>query len=241
MSPKSSVVGRRFGARPELVLDIYERLDARYGDEHWHWMPEHATPIEIIVGAILVQHTTWKNAERALDALRDASLLDAEAIVPATDETLVAAIRVSGTPNVKARRLRAIAQTIVDAGGLDALLALPVEGLRSRLLATHGIGRETADAIALHAGGKRTFVIDAYTRRIIGRIGIGPERHSYEDWRAFFESALPDADVRAFQRYHAWIVLHAKALCRPRPRCDACPLQLDCKTGTQVLSASSLR
>lgn len=194
-------------------------------------MPEHASAIEIVVGAILVQHTNWRNAERALGAMRDAALLEPEAIIAAPDEALVSAIRVSGTPTVKARRLHAIAQTIVDAGGLDAMLSLPAEELRVMLLATHGIGAETADAIALYAGGKRTFVIDAYTRRIFRRIGAGPERDRYEDWRAFFHEALAEADVRVFQRYHAWIVLHGKSVCRVRPSCSVCVLKAVCNTG----------
>ncbi len=227
MDRRSSVVGQRSDA----VQDILERLDAAYGHEHWHWMPEHASPMEIIVGAILVQHTTWQNAERALHAMRDVGLLDANAIIVATDATLVDAVRVSGTPNVKARRLRAIAQTIIGAGGLDATLALPLEDLRILLLATHGVGRETADAIALYACAKRTFVIDAYTRRVFRRVGIGPEHDAHEDWRGFLENALPDAGVRTFQRYHAWIVLHAKTLCRTRPLCDPCPLLDACETG----------
>jgi endonuclease-3 related protein len=131
---------------------------------------------------------------------------------------------VSGTPSIKARRLRSLAQTIVDAGGLDAFLALPLEEVRPRLLATHGIGPETADAIALYAAGHRVFVIDAYTRRVFRRIGMGPEGDGYEDWRLWFEASLPDADATVFQRYHAWIVLHAKAVCRPRPLCARCPL-----------------
>jgi len=68
---------------------------------------------------------------------------------------IAALVRVSGTPSVKARRLRAICETIVRAGGIDAFLAQPADALRSQLLATHGVGDETADAIALYAGGRR--------------------------------------------------------------------------------------
>ena len=46
--------------------------------------------------------------------------------------------------------------------------------LRRELLGIHGIGEETADCIVLYAAGKPTFVIDEYTRRILGRLGVGP-------------------------------------------------------------------
>ena len=56
------------GAR---IREALATLEAAYRDEIWHWMPDVARPIDVIVGAILVQHTTWTNAERALESLRD--------------------------------------------------------------------------------------------------------------------------------------------------------------------------
>jgi endonuclease-3 related protein len=187
--------------------------------------------MDIIVGATLVQHTTWQSAEHALEQLRSVTDLNPAIIASMPDEELVPHIAVSGTPRVKARRLKALAAAIVTAGGTDVFLALPVAEQRATLLATHGVGDETADAIMLYAAGRRTFVIDAYTRRTFGRIGITPAYgDGYGDWQRMFESALPEADSAAFQRYHANIVLHAKAVCRARPRCDACVLARDCAT-----------
>jgi endonuclease-3 related protein len=205
--------------------DIYHRLQAAYGDATWHWAPEYVRgPLDVIAGAILVQHTTWQSAERALEQLRDAGALDVDALLTLPDDALLPLVSVSGTPTVKLRRLRALAGTIAGAGGVEALLALPAGELRARLLATHGVGPETADAIALYAGGKRVFVIDAYTVRTFTRIGIAPERGDYASWQRLFEDALPSYDAAAFQRYHAYIVLHAKDVCRASPRCGECAL-----------------
>jgi len=220
---------------------IFQRLDDAYADDVWHWSPDYVRgPMDIIAGSILVQHTTWQNAERALESLREAGALEPAAILALTDDALAALIRVSGTPSVKARRLRFLAQTIAAAGGLDAFLALPLSDARPRLLATHGVGPETADAIALYAAGHRTFVIDAYTRRIFRRLGDGPETDAYEDWRAFFERGLPHADTTAFQQYHAWIVLHAKTRCRVKPICGGCPLLDVCESASNGAGATPL-
>ena len=222
------------------LLQIYHRLDAAYAGEVWHWAPQHAAgPMDIIAGAILVQHTNWTNAERALDALRAAGALDPAQLASMSDDAVVPLIRVSGTPTIKARRLRAIASMIVDAGGLDAMLALPADELRARLLATHGVGPETADAIMLYAVGKRVFVIDGYTQRLFRRLGLGPIGVRYSDWQRYFEGALPDADVAMFQRYHAVIVLHGKARCRAKPLCEHCPLLDVCPTGATRPTAGS--
>ena len=218
--------------RGSALTTIYQRLHASYGNDTWHWSPAYVRgPMDVIAGAILVQHTTWQNAERALEAMRWARALDARAILLLSDDELSQMVRVSGTPSVKVRRLRAIALTIEDAGGLDAFLALHDGDLRARLVATHGVGPESADAIMLYAAGRRAFVIDAYTRRMFGRIGVTPEANTYGAWQLLFEEALPDGDTAMFQRYHAYIVLHSKAICRAKPQCDRCPISDLCEKG----------
>jgi endonuclease-3 related protein len=214
-------------------MEIYDALDARYRSETWHWMPDVARgPIDVIAGAVLVQHTQWANAERALHALHAAGTLDIRALATLPLERIEALVRVSGMPAMKARRLRAIAETIERAGGLDAFFALPDAELRELLLATHGIGPETADAIMLYAAGRPSFVIDAYTRRTFGRVGLGPAEGSYADWQRFFVDALAGiASVELFQRYHGHIVLHGKDRCGATPRCAPCPLLPLCVEG----------
>ena len=219
------------------VASVYAALDRAYGDETWHWSPNYVQgPMDVIAGAVLVQHTTWTNADRALEALRSAGELDPKRLIAIDESELQSLVRVSGTPSVKARRLRALAQTIVDAGGLEAFLSLDGGTMRDLLLATHGVGRETADAILLFAAGRRAFVIDAYTRRLFGRIGLTPGGDSYESWQRFFEAELPEAGPTLFQRYHAWIVLHSKAVCRAAPLCAVCPIAACCATGRAAMS-----
>jgi endonuclease-3 related protein len=106
--------------------------------------------------------------------------------------------------------------------------------LRDVLLATHGIGPETADSIVLYAAGRPSFVIDAYTRRLFSRLGMQPERDTYEAWRSLFMDALP-ADAALFNEYHALIVAHGKDVCRKRePLCGECVLLEVCPTGRGV-------
>ena len=214
-------------------------LEDAYRDETWHWMPDAVRgPIDVIAGAVLVQHTAWTNAERALESLRDGGALDATVLASMPEDEIANLVRVAGTPAVKARRLRAVAETIACAGGIDAFLALPLDAMRPLLLATHGVGPETAAAIALYAAGHRTFVIDAYTRRLFRRLGLGPEDgDGYAAWQRCFEDALPGDDAAAFQRYHGYIVLHCKARCRATPACGGCPLRGGCAYHREMSSA----
>ncbi len=53
--------------RKHPIEDIYNRLFAAFGPQHW-WPAE--SRFEMIVGAILTQNTAWKNVEKALASLK---------------------------------------------------------------------------------------------------------------------------------------------------------------------------
>jgi endonuclease-3 related protein len=208
---------------------ILTRLDAAYDFRTWHWQAH--TPAEYVcISAVLVQHTNWANVERALGRLTSAGACSLEAIGTLTEQELAELVRPAGMPFVKARRLRNLAQLAHAQGGLGHLLELPTDELRARLLATEGVGLETADAIALNAAGRPIFQIDAYTIRIFRCLNLGPEGNGYERWRHWFEAALPP-DAETYRRYHGLLVLHGKQTCRPRPRCGECCLLDLCPTG----------
>ncbi|MDD3294111.1 MAG: endonuclease III domain-containing protein, partial [Geobacteraceae bacterium] len=95
--------------------------------------------------------------------------------------------------------------------------------LREELLKVKGVGPETCDSILLYAGGKPSFVVDAYTRRLFSRFGLVPETASYEEVRSFFMENLP-SDAGLFNEYHALIVEHCKERCRKKPFCQGCPM-----------------
>jgi endonuclease-3 related protein len=215
------------------LLNVFERLVSAYGPRGW-W-PGAETPFEVVVGAILTQNTAWVNVEKALERLRAADALSVGAVRSLPEPELAEPLRPSGYFNSKARKLKAFVD-VLDAehdGSLDALLALPVDELRARLLSVWGIGPETADDIVLYAAGKPSFVVDAYTVRIFQRLGLTPAvagAPRYEDWRHMFMSHLPP-DVPLFNEYHALIVAHGSRTCRPAPACTACPLLDLCPTG----------
>ena len=215
-------------ATPLPIPHILDALERMHGAERWHWTPA-SDPFEVALGAILVQHTAWTNAERAIDRLREADALDPAALAALPDAAIEELIRPSGQYRTKARKLRAFLDLIAGHGSLAALLALPAPALRERLLGTWGIGEETADVIALYAAGKPAVVVDAYTRRLFARVGLGPPPDApYRDWQAYLAAELPD-DAPALARFHALAVLHGKRLCLARrPRCGDCQLAPRC-------------
>jgi endonuclease-3 related protein len=219
---------------PERLLRVYARLIAAYGPQGW-W-PGGGDPFEVIVGAVLTQAVSWRNVELALENLRAAGALTLAGVHALDDATLAALIRPSGYYTVKAGRLRAVVRLVRDGfgGDLARLLGLPLDDLRPRLLATHGIGQETADAILVYAAGQPSFVVDAYAVRLFGRLGLAPPGRPtgrYASWRDHLMAHLP-ADATLFNEYHALNVRHGKERCRKRaPRCPGCPLIDLCPAG----------
>jgi endonuclease-3 related protein len=216
----------------DRLRETYDCLYAAYGPQHW-W--PGGSPFEVVVGAILTQSAAWANVEKAIANLKMAHALSPQGLLRLQLDELARLVYAAGYYNAKARKLKAFAEMLFqDHGGdLDALFALPLPELRKRLLATHGIGPETADSIALYAAQKPTFVIDAYTRRVFSRLGIQPASGDYASWQALFMDALP-RDVGLFNEYHALIDQHAKTTCRKVPLCDRCCLREACPTGRQA-------
>ncbi len=218
-----AALARRDG---NALADVYERLRRRRGPSGW-WPAEDA--FEVCVGAILVQNTAWANAEKALAALRGAGCLSFRRLAGLDRDALAALIRPAGCHNVKARRVSAFLDFLgCEYGGrAEAMASQEPQALRAQLLGVTGIGRETADSIVLYAAALPLFVVDAYTRRIFGRLGLIAGDEAYDTLQDRFMSELP-MDAALFNDYHAQIVRHAKETCRPKPLCAECVLAAIC-------------
>jgi endonuclease III related protein len=214
-------------AASRKLIEIYDRLYTTYGPQHW-WPAE--SPFEVMVGAILTQSAAWKNVEKAIANLKSAQALSPAALLQLDSTALAALVRPSGYYNAKIRKLKAMAEWIGKNYGDDIakMSAQNTAQLREQLLGVHGIGPETADSIILYAANQPIFVIDAYTRRILDRIGIVPDAPTYTDYQALFMNNLP-LDSTIFNEYHALLVQLGKEACRKRPVCEQCCLKDLCK------------
>jgi endonuclease III related protein len=171
------------------LLQYYRALYRAWGAQHW-WPAE--TRFEVIVGAYLTQNTSWNNVELALANLRAARRLSVQGIRDVPLDELESLIRPSGYFRQKALRLKTFVSFLDEKyrGSLDQLFAQPTERLREELLSLNGVGAETADSILLYAGNHPVFVVDTYTRRILDRHEILPEKTDYEEIRELFQREL---------------------------------------------------
>lgn len=207
----------------QRLLKIFDTLLGTFGERHW-WPGD--TPLEIIVGAVLTQNTSWKNVEKAIANLKSAELLDLDRLHEADEGILAEHIRSSGYYNLKTVRLKNIVKVIHDefCSSIDILKDNETYKLRKRLLGIKGIGEETADSILLYALEKPIFVVDAYTKRFLAGHGLHDGSHKYSDVQAFFMDNLP-SDTYLFNEYHALIVALCQQYCLKAPKCEQCPLK----------------
>lgn len=203
------------------LYDIYNELFAKYGPQGW-WPADG--PYEVAVGAVLTQNTAWTNVEKAI--ARFGGGLTPERVLGLSHEELTGIIAPAGYYNSKARCLVRVTEWYVRKLSVPAG-AKPLSELRQELLSIKGVGPETADSILLYAFELPVFVIDAYTRRLVSRLGFEAPKN-YDTFRAVFEEALP---VRAalYNEYHALIVAHCKKVCRKKPLCGECVLRGRCR------------
>ncbi len=222
-----------------LLLEVYNRLFAQYGPQGW-WPSDG--PFETVVGAVLTQNTAWVNVDKALANLRAADAMSPAAIRAMPESSLAELVRPSGYFNTKAKKLKAIAKHLASYDDdLERWRNRQAKELRAELLSVYGIGPETADDIVLYAADLPSFVIDAYTQRILNRVGVLPEKRTYEDYQALFEDNLPH-EATLFNEYHALLDAHAKLVCRKRaPDCAKCVLRDLCREGQERYESTHSR
>lgn len=209
---------------------VYGILLKTYGPQHWWPVHDRNNPrFEILVGAVLVQHTAWANAEAAVATLQRHNLLTPQALLAC--HNLPELIRHAGTYHIKTKRLRSLGQWLMDTGGFAAIEKMDTPTLRRALRSVRGIGPETADVIALYAFTRPAFIADAFAFRLFERYGLWQGKHRYEQLSREVEAhglfTTPE-----YQEFHALIVAHAKERCYKRnPWCNRCSLVDRCMHG----------
>lgn len=205
------------------LLETYSELVEKYGLQGWWPLVKNKVPtyipgeylrptseeeaFEICTGAILAQNVNWKNAQIAVLNLCNAKLLTSEKIAFTQRKKLEVLIRPSGFYSQKAMRLQEFARKWRKVA-LSSKKS--TAKFRNFLLSLNGVGKETADSIALYAFKKPTFVIDAYTRKFcVERKFFKETNLEYDAYKEFFEENLP-VDYKIYNEFHALIVKHVQ-------------------------------
>lgn len=198
------------------INQIYDKLKKEYGKMGWWPTISSNKRFEISIGAILTQNTSWRNVEKAIFNLEKFNFLNKEAIKQIDEKELGEIIKSSGYYKQKSKKLKKFVE-FLDSGK---------EINRENLLEIWGVGKETADSILLYAYNKDVFVVDAYTKRIMERLGF--KFNDYDELQKIFIENLPK-DYKLYNEFHALLVRLGKEYCKKKPKCDKCCLRKECK------------
>lgn len=200
--------------------ELFPILLNAYGEPRW-WSDD---PFIVMFQGVLVQNATWSGVEKTCAAIEAGLTPDYIKNLPT--EELERLIRPCGFCKAKARTIQSLTAWF-ERYGFDrqTVGGISTERLRNELLSLRGVGAETADVILVYAFYRPSFIIDAYTRRFLSRLGF-----SFGDdisIKAYFEASLP-LDARLYGRFHWLILEHCIACCKKKPMCAPCPFAGRC-------------
>lgn len=179
------------------LTKLYHRLQHEMGPSGW-WPAE--TKRDIIAGAILVQNTTWENADKSLQQLKQATQMAGPAVADLSVEALIDLIRPSGFYQNKSKAIRAVFAWF-DERNFDyaQIWQDNTDTLRDQLLALPGVGQETADVYLVYVFDQPAFIADSYTRRLFHQLGE-TRTNSYEQLHAAVQlpATFTYADAQEF-------------------------------------------
>ena len=181
---------------------------------------QYKDPYQLLVAVILSAQCTDKRVNMTTPALFEAYPTP-EAMAQATVEEIYAYIKSISYPNNKARNLAAMARMLcTEFGGvvpsdLDALQRLP------------GVGRKTANVVAIVAFHQSAMPVDTHVFRVSDRLGLTTGAKTPLQTEMQLTARIPAEDLPAA---HHWLILHGRYVCTARkPHCEACGLKPWCR------------
>lgn len=206
------------------IKEFYNHLLGSYSRQKW-WPAD--SRLECVLGAILTQNTSWKNAEKAIENLKKKDLINIQKLKKIGLSELAETIRPSGYYNQKAKKIKYFIEYFSENyGSFEKMMEKDMNVLRYELLSLNGIGPETADTILLYALEKPSFVVDKYTYRLLNRHGLVPEHTTYQEMQELMVNNI-EVNTGIYNEFHALIVKVGKNHCRNRALCEGCPLEYD--------------
>jgi endonuclease III len=192
-------------------------------------MEEQGDPFKILIGTILSARTRDENTTKVVAKLF-ARWKTPQELASADIGEIKQVIKSIGFYNVKAARIKQVAQLIVDrfAGqvpcDIDQLLELP------------GVGRKTANCVLVYAFNKPAIPVDVHVHRISNRLGL-VETKTPEQTEAELAGMV---DRKLWTKVNDTFVMYGQNICLPiKPNCKVCDLKSVCRYYSTLKASSS--
>ena len=217
--------------RRRRVARILRKLTEAYPDARCAL--DFRDPFELLVATILSAQCTDKKVNEITPALF-ARYPTPERLAAAPPAEVERMIHATGFYRQKARALSGASRVLVERFGGR------VPGTMEELLALPGVARKTANVVLGNAFGVPGLTVDTHMKRVHARLGLTEHDDPVKVERDLME-LIPQAE---WTRYSHRVIQHGRVCCDARqPRCDACPLAVECpwprqRVGAQRPSAS---
>lgn len=186
---------------------------------------------EIIIGAILVQQTKWKNVKNILEPLKQKKLTNIHNFVKLEEFELYTLISSCSFAKIKTKRLLMLAHNILN--DFNSIDEFKKHATREWLLSQKGLGFESSDYILCYAFKRAVMVTDSYSARLLSSYGY--EFEDYNELQSWLENGVyenfykikklykseVDIDMSwLFARFHGLIVEFCKKHCKGKKIVD---------------------
>ena len=203
-----------------------EERDAHILDWFRQHMPSaeselrYDSPYQLLVAVILSAQCTDKRVNMTTPALFD-RFPTPQHMAEADPEEIYPYIKSISYPNNKAKNLSGMARMLVSEFGgqvpsdIDQLQRLP------------GVGRKTANVVAIVAFHQSAMPVDTHVFRVSDRLGLTTGAKTPLQTEMQLTARIPAEDLPSA---HHWLILHGRYVCTARkPHCEACGLKPWCR------------
>ena len=177
-------------------------------------------PYQLLVAVILSAQCTDKRVNMTTPALFD-RFPTPQHMAEADPEQIYPYIKSISYPNNKAKNLSGMARMLVSEFGgqvpsdIDRLQRLP------------GVGRKTANVVAIVAFHQSAMPVDTHVFHVSDRLGLTTGAKTPLQTEMQLTARIPAEDLPAA---HHWQILHGRYVCTARkPHCEACGLKPWCR------------
>ena len=226
----------RTKSKADVALTI-EMMTQQYGPfTHEARLP----PTDEMVFTILSQHTSDINSSRAYRRLME-TFSSLEAVASADVADIEKAIALGGLAKIKAPRIKAVLNKILELNGeldLSFLREMPLNDAKTWLRQLPGIGPKSAGIVLSFSLGMPAMAIDTHIYRVSQRLGVIGSEVSVNKAHEILEDKVEPEEVFNF---HVSYINHGRQVCKAqRPLCPECVVGRLCPSRKKFMTKADL-
>ena len=226
----------RTKSKADVALTI-EMMTQQYGPfTHEARLP----PTDEMVFTILSQHTSDINSSRAYRSLME-TFSSLEAVASADVADIEKAIALGGLAKIKAPRIKAVLNKILELNGeldLSFLREMPLNDAKTWLRQLPGIGPKSAGIVLSFSLGMPAMAIDTHIYRVSQRLGVIGSKVSVDKAHEILEDKVEPEEVFNF---HVSYINHGRQVCKAqRPLCPECVVGRLCPSRKKFMTKADL-